>query len=202
MQQVARYAGQGISVGPRRPWRKKRAEDLRKHGGNNIPDTGEPKACKGAEPRQGQGQTGQGKKEGSRTADQRQEQAGGGSDNRETEHEGWMDMEGGWTWDMGWIELETTREGHTTTGWHRENMEERQYKEEMNGEEQNKDEEKNGNKKESKSGDTNRDNKIAKGCRKPATTNRTGGKKEGIKDDHQQNKTKHHEGPYAAPGLW
>ena len=138
--------------------------------------------------------------EGSRTADRRQEQDGGGPDKIGTEHEGWMDIKGGWTWDMGWMELETTREGDTTPGLDRENQEERHYKEEISGKEQNKDEDKNGNKKESKDGDTNQDIKIAKGCRKPAITNRTDGKKEGIGDKHQQTETKHHKGPDAAPG--
>ena len=60
---VARAAGQGISAGPRRPGRKERAEDPRKHGGNDVPDTGEPEACEGNEPQQEQGQTGQDNRE-------------------------------------------------------------------------------------------------------------------------------------------
>ena len=37
----------------------------------------------------------------SMTGKRRQEQDGGRPDKIGTEHEGWMDMEGGWMWDMG-----------------------------------------------------------------------------------------------------
>ena len=67
------------------------------------------------------------------TGKRRQEQDGGRPDKIGTEHEGWMDMEGGWTWDMGWMELETTREGDTTPRLDQENQEERHYKEETSG---------------------------------------------------------------------
>ena len=106
------------------------------------------------------------------TVDKIQELNGNRPDKMWPECTGWMDMEEGWTWDMGWMGMEATREGETAPKLDQENKEKRDYKEETGGKEQNEDKDNNSDKREGDGGNSNQATKVTKGCKKPAITNK------------------------------